>query len=187
MNRITHASLLALALAACTGEPPAPEPSPTASGEPSAAPTNSIFDTEAGVEPAVAEPEPTEATIPFAEGGSELSAAALAKLDALLASDAAKSAGAIVVRGHSDAGGNDAINLRVSRERAEAVRDYLLEQGVAADRIEVIAFGEQNPVEPNALANGEPNEAGRQANRRVEITVALQQVEKTASPEPTNS
>lgn len=189
MNPIATVSLLALSLAACTGEPPAPEPSPTetTTEEPSAAPTNSIFDSEAGVEPAVAEPEPLKATISFAKGGSELDSAALARIDELLASDAVKAGGALILRGHSDAGGNDAVNLRVSRERAEAVRDYLVEKGVAADRIAVIAFGEQNPIEPNALADGEPNEAGRAANRRVEITVELPEAGKTAGPEPTNS
>lgn len=187
MNQTATASILALSLAACTGEPPAPEPSPTETEEPSAAPTNSIFDSEAGVEPAVAEPEPLEATIPFAKGGSELDSTALAQIDDLLASDAVKAGGALILRGHSDAGGNDAVNLRVSRERAEAVRDYLIEKGVAANRIEVIAFGEQNPAEPNARADGQPSEAGREANRRVEITVELPETEKTEDPAPTNS
>jgi len=45
--------------------------------------------------------------------------------------------------------------------------------GVAQDRISVIAFGEQNPVEPNAKPDGTPNERGREANRRVDVTVAL--------------
>jgi OOP family OmpA-OmpF porin len=187
MNPTATLSLFALSLAACDAAPPAPEPSKASSPAPEAAPTNSIFDTEAGVEPAIAEPEPTEATISFAKGGNELDPAALARLDGLLASDAAKAGGAIVLGGHSDAGGSDAVNLRISRERAEAVRDYLLGRGVDEDRIEAVAFGSQNPIEPNALPNGEPNEAGRAANRRVEITIQPPAAEKSASPEPTNS
>jgi OOP family OmpA-OmpF porin len=43
---------------------------------------------------------------------------------------------------------------------------------VAEDRIEIVAFGEQNPVAPNALPDGTPNDEGRAKNRRVEIRVA---------------
>ena len=57
------------------------------------------------------------------------------------------------------------------RDSAEAVRDWLVENGVEASRISVIAFGEQNPAAPNALPDGSPNEEGRLANRRVEIEV----------------
>ncbi|MCB2085578.1 MAG: OmpA family protein [Sphingomonadaceae bacterium] len=95
------------------------------------------------------------------------------KLAAMLASDQGKAGGRIVIRGHSDAGGSDQVNLRVSLERAEAVRDYLVGQGADEKRIRVIAFGSQNPVEPNALPDGSPNEAGRAANRRVEVTIEL--------------
>ncbi len=187
MNRTATASLLAISLAACNAEPPSPEPSETSAAAPLAAPTNSIFDSEAGVEPAVAETEPTELTVSFAKGGSELDQEIRTRIDELLATEAAKAGGAIVLRGHSDAGGSDAVNLRISRERVEAVRDYLLEKGLTEDRIQLIAFGSQNPIEPNALANGEPNEAGRAANRRVEITVELPETEKTESPGPANS
>jgi OOP family OmpA-OmpF porin len=61
--------------------------------------------------------------------------------------------------------------LRAGLERAEAVRDWLIEMGVAEDRSEVLTFGEQNPIEPNALPDGTPNEEGRAANRRVEILI----------------
>jgi len=81
--------------------------------------------------------------------------------------------GPIIVGGHSDAAGSDAVNLRASTARAEAVAEWLVGMGVAQDRIIVIAFGEQNPVEPNAKPDGTPNEAGREANRRVDVTVAL--------------
>ena len=88
--------------------------------------------------------------------------------------------------GHSDAGGSDQVNLRVSLERAEAVRDYLVGQGADEKRIRVIAFGSQNPVEPNALPDGSPNEAGRAANRRVEVTIELPAPASTgpATPAP---
>ena len=68
--------------------------------------------------------------------------------------------------------------MRASQERAEAVRDWMIENGIADERITIIAFGEQNPAAPNALPDGSPNEEGRAANRRVEIEVA------TSEPAP---
>ena len=115
--------------------------------------------------------EPLEVTIGFPEGGTELDAAATAALELLAASEQVASGGPITLRAHSDAGGNDAANMRASQARGEKVRDWLADKGVAEDRMTIIAFGEQNPVEPNALPDGSPNEAGRAANRRVAITV----------------
>lgn len=117
--------------------------------------------------------EPLELTIGFPAGGTALDTAAVAQVQAALASEQIAFDGKIILRGHSDAGGNDAANLRASRARAETVRDWLVENGVAADRIEIIAFGEQNPVAPNALPDGSPNDEGRAANRRVEIEIFL--------------
>ena len=161
--------LAGLAVAACDNErAPAPAPSAETSGE-----KRSIFRPEFQVEPIEALEEQSALTtvIRFPEG-TELTEAARAELATVLASPQMKDGGAIVLRGHSDAGGRDAVNLRVSRERAEAVRDWMVENGVDAERIAVIAFGEQNPEAPNALPDGEPDEAGRAANRRVEIEIA---------------
>ena len=65
--------------------------------------------------------------------------------------------GEIILRGHSDSGGSDDGNLRASQARAEAVRDWLVDNGIDSERITVIAFGEQNPAAPNALPDGSPN------------------------------
>lgn len=75
--------------------------------------------------------------------------------------------------GHTDSQGSDAVNNPLSRERAEAVRDYLVAQGVAAPRIEVEGKGEHQPIADNATAEG------RAKNRRVEIF--LREPEKTGS------
>jgi len=72
---------------------------------------------------------------------------------------------------HSDTGGNDKANIDASESRGLAVAAWLIERGIAEERISVIAFGEQNPIEPNALPDGSTNEAGRAANRRVEMVV----------------
>ncbi|MEY8876342.1 MAG: OmpA family protein [Leptothrix sp. (in: b-proteobacteria)] len=67
------------------------------------------------------------------------------------------------VIGHTDSTGSKAINNPLSLDRAEAVRDYLGQHGVASARIQVEGRGELEPVADNATAEG------RAQNRRVEI------------------
>ena len=52
----------------------------------------------------------------------------------------------LIVEGHCDERGTDAYNLALGERRARAVRDYLVAQGVAADRITTISYGEERPV-----------------------------------------
>ena len=169
MNRHGHHVAIVvstLLLAACNSEQPPTAPEEPAEGK------RSIFRPEFQVEPidSLSPPESLETRIIFPDG-AELSQEARAELATVLASPQVTGGGAIVLRGHSDSGGSDDANMRASRARAEAVRDWLVENGVEASRISVIAFGEQNPAAPNALPDGSPNEEGRLANRRVEIEV----------------
>jgi outer membrane protein OmpA-like peptidoglycan-associated protein len=69
------------------------------------------------------------------------------------------------VEGHTDDRGDDAYNLDLSRRRAEAVVAFLVEQGVAAERLEAQGLGETRPREPNVTP------AGRARNRRVEFHI----------------
>lgn len=77
--------------------------------------------------------------------------------------------GRITVEGHTDSRGDDAYNQRLSERRAEAVKAYLVQQGVSADRLATLGLGERRPVAPNARPDGSDDEAGRQRNRRVEV------------------
>jgi OmpA-OmpF porin, OOP family len=70
----------------------------------------------------------------------------------------------VQVAGHTDNTGGRALNQRLSRSRAESVRQYLIERGVAADRLTAAGFGPDKPVASNRTAEG------RQQNRRVELT-----------------
>ena len=152
----------ALALAGCNDRepPPAPEPSPTAP------PTQtSIIRPDVEIERIEPELEPFEGSVTFAEGGNALSDAAIADLEAIQETPQMAEGGAIVLRGHTDSVGDDDANMRVSERRAGLVRDWLVERGVAEDRITVIAIGEQRPIAPNARRDGTPDEAGRAANR----------------------
>ncbi|RYY35937.1 MAG: OmpA family protein [Sphingobacteriaceae bacterium] len=67
--------------------------------------------------------------------------------------------------GHTDNVGSDAANLRLSKARAESIRQYLVNRGANASRIEATGYGESQPIATNATA------AGRQQNRRVEFTL----------------
>jgi OOP family OmpA-OmpF porin len=67
--------------------------------------------------------------------------------------------------GHTDNTGSDALNLRLSKDRAESVKAYLVSQGANASRIEATGYGEAQPIATNKTA------AGRQKNRRVEFTI----------------
>ncbi len=181
---------LALTLSACevrregtAAETPTPaasaisEPAeaPTPAPAQSASPAASIIRDEASPSPAATElepaAEPVVLTLPFPDG-SNISAAAERQLAALLRTTAIAQDWPVILSGHTDSGGNDQANLRASRARAEAVAAWLVERGVDDERIEVIAFGEQNPIAPNALPDGSANEAGRRANRRVDIRIA---------------
>jgi outer membrane protein OmpA-like peptidoglycan-associated protein len=71
----------------------------------------------------------------------------------------------IDVLGHTDSVGTDAYNQRLSEQRAQAVADYLRARGVHPARIATQGFGESRPIATNET------EAGRAANRRVEIKV----------------
>lgn len=123
--------------------------------------------------PAAPRPEPITITLHFPDRGMKLDAPAQEQIDRLLAEPLMAEHGPIVLRGHSDARGSDRDNLLASRHRAEAVRDYLLAKGVAAERITVIALGEYRPIAPNAHADGSDDPDSRAKNRRVEIEAGL--------------
>jgi len=73
---------------------------------------------------------------------------------------------AIEVGGFTDNVGGEAMNQQLSENRAGAVRDYLVEQGVATGSVSAKGFGNASPVSSN------DNSAGRQENRRVELVVS---------------
>ena len=72
----------------------------------------------------------------------------------------------MTVEGHTDSVGGDDYNMRLSENRASAVRTYLIGQGIEPSNITSQGFGKSRPVADNSTA------AGRQANRRVEMVVS---------------
>lgn len=150
-----------------------PSPVPAAIGKPEQTRASIMRPEVVPPQPEASRIEPLRVTISFGAGGTSLSTAEIGKLSALIDSPQVKASGAIRLAAHSDSAGSDSGNLAASRERGEVVRDWLVESGIAEERITLVAFGEQNPVRPNALPDGSPNIAGRNANRRVEILVAV--------------
>jgi outer membrane protein OmpA-like peptidoglycan-associated protein len=71
----------------------------------------------------------------------------------------------IRIEGHTDSRGSDASNLALSQARAQAVLDALKAQGVTADRMTAVGFGERRPKVPDT------SDANRAINRRVELVV----------------
>ena len=71
----------------------------------------------------------------------------------------------VLIEGHTDSTGSDTTNLRLSQERADAVRMALITRGIGASRIAATGLGSSSPVAPNTTPEG------RQQNRRVEIVI----------------
>jgi outer membrane protein OmpA-like peptidoglycan-associated protein len=69
----------------------------------------------------------------------------------------------VVIEGHTDSQGKPEQNRKLSQRRAEAVRDYLIKKGVAAERLEARGIGPDRPIADNKTAKG------RAANRRIEF------------------
>lgn len=68
-----------------------------------------------------------------------------------------------VLEGHTDSDGSNALNQTLSENRAAAVRTWLIEHGIGADRLRSVGFGETKPIASNKTAKGKAQ------NRRVEV------------------
>jgi OOP family OmpA-OmpF porin len=71
----------------------------------------------------------------------------------------------IRIEGHTDNEASDGYNMKLSNNRANSVRTYLISKGVDGKRMEAKGFGESKPIAPN------DTEQGRETNRRVEIHI----------------
>ncbi len=84
------------------------------------------------------------------------------------------------VEGHTDDVGSDEFNQKLSEQRSDAVRNYLIEQGLKGDMITSIGFGKTTPAVPNTSA------ANRQKNRRVEMVVSGEVIGTRLMSKPVN-
>ena len=101
----------------------------------------------------------------FRSAKSTLLSSAQVKLDQVAKALLAVRARNLIVEGHTDSQGSESYNQGLSQRRADAVRDYLVQKGYPADRIQTRGKGEGSPIADNASPEGRAN------NRRVEIVI----------------
>ncbi|MDN5693563.1 MAG: OmpA family protein [Psychrobacter sp.] len=103
--------------------------------------------------------------ITFAFDSASLNPSFRPTLDKLAATMNEYNQNTVTIAGHTDSVGNPSYNMNLSRDRANSVRNYLVNRGVASNRINVVAYGQTRPIADNN------SDYGRQQNRRVELTV----------------
>ena len=103
--------------------------------------------------------------VTFAVDSTTISPSFRAALDEVAASLQKYPNSLVDVMGHTDSTGSDSYNLDLSRRRAEAVANHLVQRGVSRARIATVGYGEQYPRADNTT------EQGRALNRRVEIRI----------------
>jgi outer membrane protein OmpA-like peptidoglycan-associated protein len=77
----------------------------------------------------------------------------------------------VEVQGHTDSTGGRELNMTLSQQRADAVRDWLVKAGVAVERLQAKGYGPEHPIRPNNTA------ANRAINRRVQFIIRQQSAE----------
>lgn len=112
----------------------------------------------------------------FAPNQSEPTTAAVRKLYPLVTILKDQPQRSIRIDGYTDSSGTESYNLDLSQRRADAVRDFLIENGISPRRITARGYGEGDPVASNATL------AGRRENRRVEVIVPREGRRVSAEP-----
>ncbi len=102
-------------------------------------------------------------TINFNTGQSSFKSDALPVLKAITAIIKEYPSAEFLIEGHTDSTGSEATNQRLSEDRANSVKNYLVENGVQASRLTTIGYGESKPIASNITVKG------RAENRRVEV------------------
>jgi len=100
--------------------------------------------------------------ITFAAGSASLADSSLVELDKVVAF-LLETPVDVEIGGHTDSDGGEDGNLTLSQQRADAVKQYLTDQGVPAETLTAVGFGEASPVAPNDTA------ANKALNRRIEF------------------
>ncbi len=157
---------LAVLTAGCGGKPPAETPQPV-SDQP--APVSAPAPTPVAVETPAPSPDNRQVVLEdriyFALDRAELSSEARAKLAEKVEVLRMSPDLTLRIDGHADERGSDEYNLALSKRRAAEAKRFLVQQGVPAERLQVEAYGEEQPLDP---AN---NEAAWALNRRAGFQV----------------
>jgi outer membrane protein OmpA-like peptidoglycan-associated protein len=114
--------------------------------------------------------------IPFTQGSSQLPGVVPLLDQAVVRLLEQPQGGTIIIEGHADTEGADMSNMIMSLRRAQAVRRYLIDQGVLATQVKIRGFGSDWPVSAQPATEQE-----RQLNRRAEVLVVSETVPPTAT------
>ena len=151
--------------------PPPPAPAPRAAPAPAPAPVVTPPAPAPVVAPVVVPAAPVSEKVTFAADAffdfdkAVLKPEAKAKLDDLVGKTSAVALEVIIAVGHTDSVGTDGYNQKLSVDRSEAVKAYLVGKGIEKNRVYTEGKGEKQPVADNKTTEG------RAKNRRVEIEV----------------
>ena len=145
LNKITLALLMVFFLGACATQQKATAPSPS---------SGSTDDAYTGTETLKFLADGVPDRVFFATNKSDLTTAASATLAKQATYLKANPTLNVVIEGHTDERGTREYNLALGERRATAAKNYLISNGIAANRIKVISYGKEKPANPasNALA-----------------------------------
>ena len=101
----------------------------------------------------------------FKAGSAELIPSSLKTLDNAIAGLKRNAKAKIEIEGHTSSEGSESFNQKLSEDRANSVMEYMISKGISKDRVSAVGYGSSRPKEDNGT------EAGRKANRRIEIRV----------------
>lgn len=101
----------------------------------------------------------------FKVGSAELIPNSLRTLDNAIVGLKRNAKAKVEIEGHTSSEGSDSFNQKLSEDRANSVMEYMISKGISKDRVTAVGYGSSRPKEDNAT------EAGRKANRRIEIRV----------------
>jgi outer membrane protein OmpA-like peptidoglycan-associated protein len=103
--------------------------------------------------------------VQFADGSATILPASYTLLNQVVDAMVRNNIKHLRIEGHTDNRGDKKANQKLSAERARAIAEYLVKQGITAGRIETVGFGDTRPLAPNLTARG------REMNRRVEFMI----------------
>lgn len=103
--------------------------------------------------------------ISFKAGSAELVPSSLSTLDKTIAALKKNSKAKVEIEGHTSSEGGEEYNQKLSEDRANSVRAYMIKKGIAQDRITAVGYGYSRPKASN------DTEAGRKQNRRIEVRI----------------
>jgi len=103
--------------------------------------------------------------VTFKAGSAELVPTSLKTLDAAIAGLKRNPKALVEIQGHTSSEGSDELNQRLSEERAFSVKEYMVSKGISEGRLKANGYGSSQPKADNST------EAGRKANRRIELVV----------------